>query len=280
MSYRSFLTTPSGKPCYLNEVTNKTFLDIIKYTNSDDYCGFYSCLNEIIKETVPDFEDFDIIDKAYVYLALCFFSVRPTIPIKQASRDGVYFDSEVALSVLLDNIEQTYRVRKRELKLSPKVRVEIGYPKALIMDNESISLDFASAISYINGKFFPVREISRFLTEIKPNLAMDIWLAAQEDSELHCNLTKNSGKAKLEVNLCSPEIFYVIFMIYKYPISTFYEEMYIAVQYMRLTMSDFYNMTRLEFNIFTKNFNKDKEEQKKNKKQAMTPQMEDFLQGR
>jgi hypothetical protein len=42
-------------------------------------------LNEVVKRSIPDFEDFDIVDKAYVYIAMCMYSIRPVISVNNSA---------------------------------------------------------------------------------------------------------------------------------------------------------------------------------------------------
>lgn len=280
MGFKNFLTTPSGRTCYLNEVSNREYLDIIKFTNASDYGGFYSYIDELIKATVPEFDEFDILDKAYVYLGFCFYSVKTAIPIKEKAIGGMTIDGEVGLPIVLENIESKYVPRNKVVELSPSVKVTVGYPRTLVCDSDNIAIDYSTSVKNVNGKEFSYAEIQRLMEGINPNLVMKIWQETELDSPMVCNLVEGDNRVKIMANLCSPEIFYIIFMIFHYPLDVFYNELYIAVQYMRLTMTDFYKMSRLEFTIFIKNFNKDKEEQKKENKTLVNPEMEDAFLGR
>lgn len=261
-------------------MSNREYLDIIKFTNASDYGGFYSYIDELIKATVPDFDEFDILDKAYVYLGFCFYSVKTAIPIKEKAIGGMTIDGEVGLPIVLENIESKYVPRNKVVELSPSVKVTVGYPRTLVCDSDNIAIDYSTSVKNVNGKEFSYTEIQRLMEGINPNLVMKIWQETELDSPMVCNLVEGDNRVKIMANLCSPEIFYIIFMIFHYPLDVFYNELYIAVQYMRLTMTDFYKMSRLEFTIFIKNFNKDKEEQKKENKTLVNPEMEDAFLGR
>lgn len=82
MEYHNFLTTPSGKYCTLHEITNAEYLVIVKFLESDNKEEALRVLDSHIKETVSDFDDFDIIDKAYVYMAFIFYNIRGYIQYK------------------------------------------------------------------------------------------------------------------------------------------------------------------------------------------------------
>lgn len=255
---------------------------LIKYTNASDFIGFFNVLDGLIKETIPDFDEFNVIDKAYVYLGFCFYSIRQSVPIKEKAVGGIYVDSDVSLATILENIENAYTqkserfvIRSNENELS----FTIGLPRRLIVTEDGIAIDYATGLEKINDKEFSREDINRFLSSVSGNVVMEIWKRVEANSKLVCNITEGGHNSKIEANLLSPEIFYVVFMIYNHSLDVFYEEMYVAVQYMRLSVSDFLKMTRLEFIIFTKNFNKDKEEQRKDKKTLINPAMEDMLMG-
>lgn len=282
MQFKNFLTTPSGKRCYVKEVTQEQFLVLIKYTNASDFTGFFNALDGLIKETVPDFDEYNVIDKAYVYLAFCFYSIRQSIPIKERAVGGIYIDSEISLATILENIENSYTQKNERFVIKAngkELSFTVGLPRRLIFSEEGIAVDYATGLEKINDKEFSREDINKFLASVNGSVVMEIWKRVEANSKLVCNLVDGTNKAKIEANLLSPEIFYVVFMIFNHSLDVFYEEMYVAVQYMRLTMSDFLKMTRLEFVIFTKNFNKDKEEQRKDKKTLVNPAMEDMLMG-
>ena len=90
MRYYNYLTTPSGKKCKLNEITNRDYLILLKFLNGDNYEGFYDKLNSLISETIPDFEDFNIADKAYVYIAFYFYSIKASIGVKAENPFNFY----------------------------------------------------------------------------------------------------------------------------------------------------------------------------------------------
>ena len=60
----------------MNELSNKEYLILLKFLQGDNYKGFFENLDLKIKETVEDFDECDIVDKSYIYLAMCAYCVR------------------------------------------------------------------------------------------------------------------------------------------------------------------------------------------------------------
>ena len=81
MDYYNFLTTPSGKYCEVREILNEDYLILVKFIESENYKGFYNCLDKIIKNDIIDFDNLNIIDKCYVYMAYCMYSIRGVIEV-------------------------------------------------------------------------------------------------------------------------------------------------------------------------------------------------------
>ena len=81
MDYYNFLTTPSGRYCEVRDILNEDYITLVKFIESENYKGFFDCLNEIVRKDIPNFDDFDIIDKSYVYMAMCMYSIRGVIEI-------------------------------------------------------------------------------------------------------------------------------------------------------------------------------------------------------
>lgn len=104
MEYYNFLTTPSGRYCEVRDITNEEYLVMVKFIESENYKAFFQCLNEIVIKNIPDFASFNIVDKCYVYMAMCMYSVRGTITINNPQIG----EQLVSLGLILNNIESCY----------------------------------------------------------------------------------------------------------------------------------------------------------------------------
>jgi hypothetical protein len=81
MVYKNYLTTPSGRYCEISELVNADYLILIKYLQAEHFSAFFKCLTEIVKRDLPDFDDYDIVEKCYIYFAYCMYSIRATITV-------------------------------------------------------------------------------------------------------------------------------------------------------------------------------------------------------
>ena len=79
------------------EITNENYHVINKFAEARDYQNFYKCLNELIEESIPDFDNFSLVDKLYVYLAYCFYSIHPSIQLSTNEISG----NEILISTIL-----------------------------------------------------------------------------------------------------------------------------------------------------------------------------------
>ena len=85
MDYKNYLTTPSGRYCEVKDITNEEYLILVKFLEAKKYDNFFMALDEIVKKSIPDFDDYDIVEKAYVYIAMCMYSIRPVISVNNKS---------------------------------------------------------------------------------------------------------------------------------------------------------------------------------------------------
>lgn len=81
MDYYNFLTTPTGRYCEVKEILNKDYLVLVKFIESENYKAFFEALNELVLRDIPDFDEFNIVEKCYVYMAMCMYSVKGTLDV-------------------------------------------------------------------------------------------------------------------------------------------------------------------------------------------------------
>lgn len=260
MRYYNYLTTPSAKKCNLYEISNKEYLVLLKFLNGDNYEGFFKALNSLICKTIPDFLEFDIIDKAYVYIAFYFYSIRGTIGIKSDKVDSI----EVPLTVVLDSIENAYINKEEKIKFYKWDECIIGYPTILDFEGKTININFASGIKSINGvlltpenkiaisKNATLQDLNRLENIIRKNFDNDIFFVKDY-----------FGVSDIKDSLLNPGLFYSIAYIFKESLEQFYNMMYLMCHYVRISWENLMEMTPLELSIVYKDFAQDKEEQSK-----------------
>lgn len=146
MRYYNYLTTPSGKNCSLFEISNKDYLVLLKFLNGENFKGFFTFLNSLISESIPDFDSFDICDKAYVYIAFYYYSIKSQISIKAEKFDAV----DVPLTIILNSIEENYKKEHKNISFFKWDNCEVGYPTQLDISENSINIDYSSCLCSIS----------------------------------------------------------------------------------------------------------------------------------
>lgn len=132
MKYYNYLTTPSGEYCTLNEITNEEYMLLLKFIESDNKVEVFRVLDGFIKETIPNFDEFDIINKAYIYIAFIFYNIKATVSV-QSERMG---QQEVGLEMILNNLEQGYsKGLFIECDINDSISIICSYPKSFYIEN-------------------------------------------------------------------------------------------------------------------------------------------------
>lgn len=261
--YTNYLTTPSGKECELREVKNDEFFVLIKFAQAKDYYGFYKSLDSIIKETIPDFDEYNIIDKAYVYLSCSLYSVHNTI----VTENTVLGPIELSLVNLLDAIEISYSKLKmtHSINLSPEIKAELTIPSGLVFTHSEISVNYATGLKKIKDiEFNNAQEKSDFFRKITPKLAIQIEHVIKKEFGIVCNLFND-----VSVNLILPDIFYLIMQIYYEKLDDYYELIYYHFEYLKWSFDTFRQFTPLETRILFNQFKIDKERQAREHNQSL-----------
>lgn len=150
MEYYNEFTLPSGRSCRLYEISNETYLELLKWTESDNKEMFFKTLESLIRKTVSDFDELNVVDKGYLMMAFCLFNVRPHIKIIQEQ----FGDIDIPVVLMMDNVEAAY---PKDFSLSTKIgklEVVAGLPTDYLIEDGEISVDYLSGLRMIrlNGK--------------------------------------------------------------------------------------------------------------------------------
>jgi hypothetical protein len=260
MRYYNYLTTPSGKKCKLFEISNREYLTLSKFLNGDNYEGFYEYLNYLINKSINDFESYDIVDKAYIYIAFYFYSIKASIGVKAEKFDMV----EVPLNIILDSIENAYIKNKQILKFYRWDKCKIGYPTILDIEDDTININYVSGIYSIDdieltennkillSKSLSLQQLNEIEYIIKEKFSGDIFFVKDQP-----------GINDIKDNIINPGLFYSIAFIYKESLDYFYNMLYLISHYARISWESLLDMTPIELTILHHNFVADKEEQNK-----------------
>lgn len=270
LRYNNFLTTPDGNDCILYEITNENYHVINKFAEAKDYTNFYRCLDELIKESVPDFDNFSIIDKIYIYLAYCFYSIHASV---QFSGNGIA-GSDVPLSTMLENIEEDYKTKTTEYTIGGNVKIVCSTPRKFSIDKDRITIEYYSAIDSVNGiELASNEERKNFMQNIGVRYSTRLEQTIKKDFRVPCSIFKvNVGIYNLhdeKMNIMTGDIFNSIVDIYRTPLDDFYKVLYYCVQHMRMSYDTYMRMTPREtkhlFNQFVDEKQREAEEHNKHR---------------
>lgn len=272
MRYYNYLTTPSGKSCNLYELKNKDYIILLKFLNGENFEGFYKKLNSLIVESIPDFFELDIIDKAYLYVAYFYYSIKTSINIKAEKFDAV----EVPLTILLDSLEENYNKNILDYKFYKWDGCKVSYPSRIILKDNNIDIDYTSGLKEIsehkltteevkyiaeNAPLYDLNQLENFITN---NFSQEIYVA------------KNiMGIKDIKDNMIHPSLFYSIAYIYKDSLEHYYNLLYLVCHYIRVQWESLLDMTPVEMMILYNNFIEDKEAQNKKHSKNKTLNLND-----
>lgn len=263
IKYTNYLTTPFGKECSIKEIKNEEYIVLLKFIEAKDYSGFYHALDEIVKETIPNFSEYNIIEKAYVYLALCFYSVHSSVvtentvlgPIEYSV--GNFFES---IDGCCSQIPSIY-----VYELSPTIKAELSIPTKLNFTHSEINVDYSTGLNKIkNITFTSEKAKQEFFTQISPKLAMQLEREMRKHFGVECNLFND-----INVNLIQPDIFYFIFQVFAEKLDDYYELLYYSTEYLKWSWDTFKAFTPIETRILFNQFKLDKERQAQERQQSL-----------
>lgn len=266
--FYNYLTTPSGRYCTLNEITNEKYLTLNKFGESMNIQGFFDTLNFYIKETIPDFDDFNVVDKAYIYIAYQLYSIKPSIKMMDAVNKGV--ETEVQIASILNIIEEQYDDIEYVCKINDKMSLMIGIPSRVKFELENIEIDYLSGIKSVTMNDEEYKLSSSERDELIDKLPQRVLMDIQQNARL-----KISKKAKLlfvkeggEIDLFSSDLFMLVFSMMKESLESFYWRLFVSVQYIKLSHDGFMRMSPLETQLLINNYQQIQEENRKSQQRS------------
>lgn len=277
IEYFNYLTIPSGGKYRLKEINSKEYITILKYLNGDNYKDFFKCLDYIIAETIDDFAEFNLVDKAYIYIAFFYYSVKPILNIK--AKTG--FEEFLDLADMLNVIEELYQPVEIKTKISGYENCLISWPSNFELSEENIiDIDKSSILKTINGIKLDDKKrvvLMEHLQAADFNTLYDLY---NKHFNISISLFQGTSLASQFQSCKINDIFYLITNIYKEGLDNYYKFIYIIIHYGRLSYSDILLMTPAELSIYYNNFVEDKEKQKEsNSISTSDPNINDSLAG-
>ena len=233
--------------CYINEITNKNYIDINKYISANDNEGlslfFESLLDESVKNTF---------DKLFVLIYLRMLAVGNELKLKYAEGS----DFTASLSVMLDSLLKRL-LEKPEANICDYVKddliIKFKEPTKLYYKNIiELYIDIIKDISIPNN----IRDYKTLKPEFKRNIIGRLKDEYINDVKVHLNtnssqyaLTKVEEKDIFHINIYNSSPIKLLKLIYKSNISSLYLKLYHSIQKVNLTYSDFCSMTPAEVDL-------------------------------
>lgn len=245
MAYKNYLTTPTGKYCEISELTNSDYLTLLKCLQGENYMLFFDNLDEIVKRDLPDFSTYNIVDKCYVYMAYCMYSIRASIMV----RNKMLGDQEVNIALILNNIEQAFTNKTIQYKLADNFILQVGLPTRFFFDGGLPVIDFCSGIQGYNDN--PISEQEINLLKLKLGTQRMIFLEDElrNNMKIECDVFNGVQMNSLVMNLVSESLIANVIGFYRMNLENFYNIMYALIRHIRMSYSDFMKITQVEANI-------------------------------
>lgn len=250
MEYNNYLTTPSGRYCEVKDIKNKDYLVLVKFLQARKYDNFFKVLNDIVLDSIPDFQDFDIVEKAYVYMAMCMYSIRPTITVNNAKIGA----QEINIAVVLDNIEYSYvKGVEVDFELKQGITMRFGYPKRFTFQGGEVPiLDYFSGLISVNGKVLTDEEKKRLKEKMGTKYLSFIDDYCREHFNCICDIFHGVPMNKLEMNILGESLLFNVISFYNMDLQSFYQVMYAMIKHVRMSYSDFMEISNAETSILLK----------------------------
>lgn len=243
MEYINYLTTPSGRYCQVKDISNGDYLILVKYLQSQNHSKFFECLDQIAKRSVPNLGDFDIVQRCYLYIAMCMYSVRASISVN----NKMLGNQDILLALILNNIESCYtRDFVVEYELKQGVVLKFGYPKKFDYEGQIPNIDYFSGLIGYNDVVLNEQQKKTLKNKLDTKTLMFIDDFLREKCACICDLFHGVPMNKFELNIFGEGIITNVLGFYKMPLDGFYHVMYAMIKHLRMSYSDFLKISHLQ----------------------------------
>ena len=265
MDYYNFLSTPSGRYCEVRDITNEDYLVLVKFIESENYKGFYQCLDELVKRDIPDFDTLDIIDKCYIYMAYCMYSIKGVLEINHAQLGS----QQISVGLVLNNVESAYVPKTFDYEIRKGMVLTFGFPTKFTMEDKFPIIDWFSGLQKFNGKDLNESQKEQLKVLLKSKDLMAIEQLARDAFYTEVDLFLGVPMNEMKMTLCSESLIMNSLFFFKYPLEAFYAEMYSCCKHLKMSFSDFMKRTHVEIEMFLSFAKKENEDLNKNDKSGM-----------
>lgn len=249
MQYTNYLTTPSGRYCEVRDITNEQYLIMVKFIQSQNYKKFFEYMDYVVKQSIKDVDDFDIIQRCYVYIAMCMYSIRATLAVTNTMLGS----QQIPLSVILNNIESSYTPNNIvQYNLNDKVTLKFSYPKKFSYEGEAPIIDFYSGLVGYNDVVLNEQQKQQLKQKLGTKQLSFIDDYLREKFTSMCDIFQGIPMNNFQLNIVSESLIANVVGFYKMPLDSFYRIMYTVMKHIKMSYSDFMKVSYLEGSLFIK----------------------------
>lgn len=255
------ITTPSGIDVRVPGITNKEYLNIIKFCASKDYEALEQMFEKHIFSKIP--QKLNCIDKFYILIVVKIFFIDEEITI--LSSDGKQID--VSLFTVLNKLDEI-EITDTYTYSTDNIKFELGIPEKLYYKN--IDDYFDSIIKTITIKNKNSINYKKLSTEDKqtifnslPHESIGIlknhltFITDQYKNFTIIDENKSFSVDKIDIDLLSSSLINVICSIFGLSLTNFFESLYVFVNKMSADSNLFYSMTPLDSKMMIEILNQD-----------------------
>lgn len=255
------ITTPSGIDVRVPGITNREYLNIIKFCGSKDYEALEQIFEKHIFSKIP--QKLNCIDKFYILIVVKIFFIDEEITV--LSSDGKQID--ISLFTVLNKLDDI-EITDTYTYSTDNIKFELGIPERLFYKN--IDDYFDSIIKTITIKNKTAINYKKLSTEDKQAIFNNLPHESISILKNHLKFITDHYKNftiieenesflvdKVDIDLLSSSLINVICSIYGLSLINFFESLYVFVNKMSADSNLFYSMTPLDSKTMIEILNQD-----------------------
>lgn len=254
--------TPAGKIYYVNELKNKLYFALHKFIINEDFLGFYTALDEHIRQTVADIDNLTLIDKLSIYLTIAASCIRSTIQLQTNSISELENPPEINLIKILESLNE-FVIIPVKYTIGDMV-FELFYPTKLEEVDDTITFDPLSAIRSvtINQNIYKI-ETKKDKQVLNSLIPVDSYYDLIKFIMDTFNQVIIFYKGKIEIPLLNQYFFkYLANNIFYAGIQSQFDLMYLLQKHINLSISDFMDLSPADTGVLFAKLIQEKEEEK------------------
>lgn len=246
MQYYNYLTTPSGKYCQLKDLPNSTYLIMVKFLQSHNYKAFFETLDQFVTQSIPDFQEYNIYDKMYIYIAICMYNVRPSFSVGNT----MLGTQQINISLVLNNLENSFlKDADFNYQLKEGITLNFGYPTTFTIQGQSPWIDWFSGIKGYNGIKISKQQADKLKSTISTKSLSFIQQFLKQKFYQQNDIFYGVPMNQMKINVNSQALIVNVLALYKTPLDVFYKLMYECSRHIKISFSQFMARTFVEMSI-------------------------------